>query len=195
MPATLQQVLAELTMMSAPELVHDEGGGVLRCVACGHRCRIAEGKSGVCRVRRNVGGHLQVPAGYVGGLNVDPIEKKPFYHVLPGSDALSFGMLGCDFHCSFCQNWISSQTLRDEQATAMPSRHPTRSSAENETSLLPPRHAAGGNPPPPSETATTARDDAGRVTLCARFGLPPAERPRRRTLSHLAQENPARSPT
>ncbi len=120
MPATLQQVLAELTMMSAPELVHDEGGGVLRCVACGHRCRIAEGKSGVCRVRRNVGGHLQVPAGYVGGLNVDPIEKKPFYHVLPGSDALSFGMLGCDFHCSFCQNWISSQTLRDEQATAMP---------------------------------------------------------------------------
>lgn len=120
MPSTLQQVLAELTMMSAPELVHDEGGGVLRCVACGHRCRIAEGKSGVCRVRRNEGGHLRVPAGYVGGLNVDPIEKKPFYHVLPGSDALSFGMLGCDFHCSFCQNWISSQTLRDEQATAMP---------------------------------------------------------------------------
>jgi pyruvate formate lyase activating enzyme len=76
----------------------------------------------VCRVRFNQGGRLRVPAGYVAGLNIDPIEKKPFYHVLPGSDALSFGMLGCDLHCSFCQNWISSQTLRDDRATALPHR-------------------------------------------------------------------------
>jgi pyruvate formate lyase activating enzyme len=49
----------------------------------------------------------------VAGLQSDPIEKKPFFHVRPGTRALSFGMLGCDFHCSFCQNWITSQALRD----------------------------------------------------------------------------------
>ncbi len=57
------------------------------------------------------------PWGYVAGAQVDPIEKKPFNHFLPGCDALTFGMLGCDFHCSFCQNWLSSQVLRDERAT------------------------------------------------------------------------------
>jgi pyruvate formate lyase activating enzyme len=49
---------------------------------------------------------------------VDPVEKKPFYHVLPGSSALSLGMLGCDFHCGYCQNWLTSQTLRDPEAMA-----------------------------------------------------------------------------
>lgn len=88
----------------------------VRCVACGHRCVVLDGLDGVCRVRFNRGGVLQVPRGYVAGLQADPIEKKPFFHVLPGSTALSFGMLGCDFHCSFCQNWISSQTLRDAEA-------------------------------------------------------------------------------
>ena len=57
-----------------------------------------------------------VPWGYVAALQCDPTEKKPFYHFLPGSDTLTFGMLGCDFHCSFCQNWLSSQTLRDPAA-------------------------------------------------------------------------------
>ncbi|HSW44271.1 MAG TPA: AmmeMemoRadiSam system radical SAM enzyme [Phycisphaerae bacterium] len=122
MAPTLQDILAECTMPSAPELVRAAADGVLQCLACAHRCRIADGKAGVCRVRFNHGGELRVPAGYVAGLNVDPIEKKPFYHVLPGSDALSFGMLGCDFHCSFCQNWISSQALRDKNATTMPHR-------------------------------------------------------------------------
>ncbi|MEK6194860.1 MAG: AmmeMemoRadiSam system radical SAM enzyme, partial [Deltaproteobacteria bacterium] len=56
---------------------------------------------------------LYVPWGYVAASNVDPIEKKPFMHFLPGSSALTFGMLGCNFHCDFCQNWVSSQTLRD----------------------------------------------------------------------------------
>jgi pyruvate formate lyase activating enzyme len=54
-----------------------------------------------------------VPWGYVGALQSDPIEKKPFYHLYPASDALTFGMLGCDFHCAYCQNWVSSQALRD----------------------------------------------------------------------------------
>ena len=54
--------------------------------------------------------------GYVAGLASDPIEKKPFFHVYPGSKTMSFGMVGCDFHCDFCQNWTSSQTLRDPNA-------------------------------------------------------------------------------
>ena len=64
-------------------------------------------------MRINIDGELRVPWGYVAAANVDPIEKKPFMHFLPGSDALTFGMLGCNFHCDFCQNWISSQALRD----------------------------------------------------------------------------------
>ncbi len=59
-----------------------------------------------------------MPFGYVAGLQTDPIEKKPFYHLYPGSDALTFGMLGCDFHCSYCQNWVTSQALRDDAASA-----------------------------------------------------------------------------
>ena len=74
----------------------------VRCYACGHRCLIKEGRSGVCRVRFNEGGKLFVPHGYVGGIQCDPIEKKPFFHAYPGTDALSFGMLGCDFHCGYC---------------------------------------------------------------------------------------------
>jgi pyruvate formate lyase activating enzyme len=87
--------------------------GAVRCFACGHRCLILEGRRGICRVRFNRDGHLYVPWGYVAALQVDPIEKKPFFHIMPGSGALTFGMLGCDFHCDFCQNYVTSQALRD----------------------------------------------------------------------------------
>jgi pyruvate formate lyase activating enzyme len=92
--------------------------GRLLCYACGHECKIAEGKEGVCRVRSNRGGELYVPTGYVGSLACDPIEKKPFFHAFPSQNALSFGMLGCDFHCGYCQNWITSQVMRDDDAVA-----------------------------------------------------------------------------
>ncbi|MCG3147599.1 MAG: hypothetical protein PCFJNLEI_01039 [Verrucomicrobiae bacterium] len=69
-------------------------------------------------MRFNRGGTLFVPHGYFGGIQCDPIEKKPFFHVLPGSVALSFGMLGCDLHCGYCQNWLTSQTLRDPASIA-----------------------------------------------------------------------------
>lgn len=85
----------------------------LRCFACGHRCRIQEGKPGVCKIRYNEGGILKVPRGYVGALQLDPIEKKPFFHAYPGAKAFSFGMLGCDYKCGYCQNWVTSQALRD----------------------------------------------------------------------------------
>lgn len=92
----------------------------VRCFACGHRCVILPGRRGICRVRLNDGGTLRVPWGYVAGLQCDPTEKKPFYHVLPGSATLTFGMLGCSLHCPGCQNWVSSQALRDSAAGVVP---------------------------------------------------------------------------
>lgn len=92
----------------------------VRCVACGHRCKIAPGRDGICKVRFNRNGKLFAPHGYVAGIQIDPIEKKPFFHAFPGTNALSFGMLGCDYHCSYCQNWFTSQAIRDPQATASP---------------------------------------------------------------------------
>ncbi|MHC1740202.1 MAG: AmmeMemoRadiSam system radical SAM enzyme [Anaerolineaceae bacterium] len=95
------------------ELFTQAEAGSVRCIACEHRCLIRLGKRGICGVRFNLEGHLRVPWGYVAGAQVDPIEKKPFNHFLPGSQVLTFGMLGCNFHCSFCQNWETSQVMRD----------------------------------------------------------------------------------
>jgi pyruvate formate lyase activating enzyme len=92
----------------------------VRCYACGHCCPIPDGQPGVCKVRYNKGGTLYVPWGYVGGVQCDPIEKKPFFHAYPGALAYSFGMLGCDLHCSYCQNWVTSQALRDPSAVSPP---------------------------------------------------------------------------
>ena len=117
---TLQTILAARTRDAAPELVEQLDRNRLRCFACGHRCPIPEGALGVCKVRFNEGGHLRVPWGYVGGVQCDPVEKKPFFHVHPGALAYSLGMLGCDLHCSYCQNWVTSQALRDPNAVAPP---------------------------------------------------------------------------
>jgi len=92
----------------------------VRCFACGHCCPIPEGQPGVCKVRYNRGGTLYVPWGYAGGVQCDPIEKKPFFHAYPGALAYSFGMLGCDLHCGYCQNWVTSQALRDAKAVVPP---------------------------------------------------------------------------
>lgn len=113
--ATARERLAALTATGT--LVRPEGEK-LRCLACGHRCLLGEGREGVCRVRFVKDGALRVPWGYVASIAADPIEKKPFFHVLPGAVALSFGMLGCDFKCPYCQNWEISQTIRDPEADA-----------------------------------------------------------------------------
>src|SRR3989442_5190048 len=102
------------------ELVERQTEGAVRCFACGHRCLVKPGRRGICKVRFNKEGTLYVPAGYVAALQSDPTEKKPFFHVLPGSDTLTFGMLGCDFHCGYCQNWLTSQALRDDTARLLP---------------------------------------------------------------------------
>jgi pyruvate formate lyase activating enzyme len=115
---TLAQVLDSRTRPG--ELYTRREDGALRCHACGLRCLIREGRRGVCRVRFNDGGTLRVPWDYVVALQCDPTEKKPLFHVLPGSGALTFGMLGCDLHCDYCQNWLTSQALRDEQAGIRP---------------------------------------------------------------------------
>jgi len=109
--STLADILDKLT--TAGELYETLEGNAIRCYACAHRCLIREGKRGICKVRFNKGGELRVPWGYVAALQADPIEKKPFFHVFPGTDALTFGMLGCDFHCDYCQNWLTSQAMRD----------------------------------------------------------------------------------
>jgi pyruvate formate lyase activating enzyme len=118
--ASLAEVLDGMTAEAADELTDRLGGGDVRCHACGHRCLIHEGRRGVCKVRFNEGGRLLAPSGYVAALACDPTAKKPFFHLLPGSDTLTFGMLGCDLHCGYCQNWVTSQALRDDAAGAAP---------------------------------------------------------------------------
>lgn len=116
-----QNLVEFLDTLTAPgELGEKLEDGSVRCHACAHRCLIHPGRRGICKVRFNLDGELRVPWGYVAAAQSDPIEKKPFFHLLPGSNALTFGMLGCDFHCDFCQNWISSQALRDPAAGFSP---------------------------------------------------------------------------
>ena len=125
--ATLAEQLARQTREA--DLYRVLEGNRVECFACGHRCPIPAGFAGVCKVRFNRGGKLYAPDGYVNAVHCDPIEKKPFFHALPGSRALSFGMLGCDLHCGYCQNWVSSQALRDYPLPAgFPARHARRNS-------------------------------------------------------------------
>lgn len=113
---SLQNQIDALTQPGELVEMVDAAENKIRCLACAHRCLLKDGRRGICQVRYNEGGTLRVPANYVGTLQVDPIEKKPFFHVTPGQPVLSFGMLGCDFRCDYCQNWEISQVLRDDAA-------------------------------------------------------------------------------
>lgn len=82
----------------------------LTCTLCQHYCKIKEGNTGICGVNKNIGDKIEcLVYGYPSAINVDPIEKKPLYHFLPGSKVFSLGTVGCNFRCSFCQNWEISQ--------------------------------------------------------------------------------------
>jgi pyruvate formate lyase activating enzyme len=118
MDATLAWSEALRRHTTAAALFRPLHDGWLQCTACAHLCKIPPGRAGICQVRFNEAGTLRVPHGYVAALACDPIEKKPFFHVLPGTDAFSFGMLGCDLHCDYCQNWQTSQAIRDPGAMA-----------------------------------------------------------------------------
>jgi pyruvate formate lyase activating enzyme len=96
--------------------VHDRTA--VACQLCAQRCTIRSGESGRCRARKNVGGELRsLVYGRPVAIHVDPIEKKPFFHFLPGSSAYSLGTVGCPLRCKFCQNWqISQATPGDFEA-------------------------------------------------------------------------------
>ncbi|NPA22161.1 MAG: AmmeMemoRadiSam system radical SAM enzyme [Candidatus Micrarchaeota archaeon] len=100
-------------MIVETSLIEKINDKLIRCKACARRCVIPEGKTGVCGVRKNVGGKLDlIVYGKPAAINVDPIEKKPLYHFLPGTTAFSLGTYGCNFFCEFCQNWELSQAFR-----------------------------------------------------------------------------------
>ena len=117
---TLRDILDRRVREADPALYERLENNRVRCFSCGHCCPIPDGQPGVCKVRYNRGGTLYVPWGYTAGMQCDPIEKKPFFHAHPGALAYSFGMLGCDLHCGYCQNWVTSQALRDPNAISPP---------------------------------------------------------------------------
>jgi len=118
--STLRDILNQRVRPANALLYEKLENNRVRCFSCGHCCPISDGQAGVCKVRFNRGGNLYVPWGYTAGMQCDPIEKKPFFHAYPGALAYSFGMLGCDLHCGYCQNWVTSQALRDPNAVAPP---------------------------------------------------------------------------
>ncbi len=101
-------------------LYYSSSKGLVHCSLCPHNCRIAEGKTGICNVRKNTGGKLY---SFVYGrptvFQVDPIEKKPLYHFLPGTTALSFGTIGCNLSCMNCQNWEISNAKPDDDTKVL----------------------------------------------------------------------------
>jgi pyruvate formate lyase activating enzyme len=97
----------------------DSGSKLVQCLLCAHRCSIPEGERGRCRARMNVGGELRsLVYGRPLAIHVDPIEKKPFFHFLPGAEAFSLGTAGCPFRCRFCQNWQLSQSRPEDNPPA-----------------------------------------------------------------------------
>jgi len=92
------------------------GKGRVRCFLCSHRCVIADGHRGICAVRENRGGTLETLVyGKLIARHVDPIEKKPLFHFLPGSLSYSIATVGCNFRCRFCQNADIAQMPADHQ--------------------------------------------------------------------------------
>ena len=86
--------------------------GAVHCLLCPHDCKIVNGVTGVCGVRRNIDGKLYTLVyGETTSVSLDPVEKKPLYHYHPGESILSLGTKGCNFKCPFCQNWAISQDL------------------------------------------------------------------------------------
>jgi len=84
----------------------------IRCLLCGHYCNISKDQVGICGVNKNTGEQIEcLVYGHLNAINIDPIEKKPLYHFLPNTKTFSIGTVGCNFKCSFCQNWQLSQSV------------------------------------------------------------------------------------
>ncbi|GKT13520.1 Pyruvate-formate lyase-activating enzyme lateral transfer candidate [Aduncisulcus paluster] len=96
--------------------------GIVQCHACRHHCKIHPGKRGICNVRQNYRGKLFLLVhSHPSAVHIDPIEKKPLYHVCPGAKIMSIGTAGCCFRCSFCQNWQLALTAKDIEDTEIAS--------------------------------------------------------------------------
>ncbi|MBI5548357.1 MAG: AmmeMemoRadiSam system radical SAM enzyme [Deltaproteobacteria bacterium] len=94
---------------------HEHGKVLIRCLLCAHSCVLAEGERGMCRARIHLKGELRTLVwGRPMAIQVDPIEKKPFYHFLPGAQAYSLATSGCPLRCKFCQNWEISQARPED---------------------------------------------------------------------------------
>ncbi len=105
----------------------------LVCLLCGHYCKLKEGQTGLCGVNKNVGESIEcLVYGYVSALNIDPIEKKPLYHFLPQSKSLSLGTVGCNFKCSFCQNWGISQEKHIDTSNYFSPKHIVKLALNNQ---------------------------------------------------------------
>lgn len=90
---------------------YKQKGTKIECLLCAHACSIAKGGVGICGVNKNIGKKLEcLVYGYPSAINIDPVEKKPLFHFLPGSKTFSLGTVGCNFRCPFCQNWQLSQS-------------------------------------------------------------------------------------
>jgi len=98
------------------KLYKKEKNKKVKCLACSHKCIIEEGKNGICFVRKNIKGKLYLLVyGKIISHHVDPIEKKPLFHFMPGTSTYSIGTFGCNFRCSFCQNYEISQAQESEE--------------------------------------------------------------------------------
>lgn len=99
----------EITLSSARWWQRKTNG--VQCNLCPRGCFLRDTERGSCFIRQNIAGELKTPYGAIGGLAIDPIEKKPLYHFLPGSRVLSLGAIGCNLDCQFCQNWHLSKPV------------------------------------------------------------------------------------
>ena len=89
-----------------------KANGRIQCLVCPHNCKIAEGRTGICGVRKNNGKEIElITYGVISGYALDPVEKKPLYHFYPGYNILSVGSYGCNMRCDFCQNYHISQSV------------------------------------------------------------------------------------
>ncbi len=124
--ARLASELDQAAFSAFGQLGESLEGNAVRCLACAHRCVVADGARGACRVRRNRGGSLLVPANHIARRYVRPVETNTAFHVVPGERALTFGMFGCDLRCPYCHNHRISQALRDAEHE----EHPTPITAD-----------------------------------------------------------------
>jgi pyruvate formate lyase activating enzyme len=111
----LRNPMAQTSFLKEAQFYEQKDGKKVQCLLCAHNCIIAEGKVGICSVRKNVGGKLySLVYGKASSISADPVEKKPLYHFYPGSSVLSFGTVGCNLKCQYCQNWRISQVKPED---------------------------------------------------------------------------------